>query len=99
MLALVYAAEHPQRPAGLILIGCGTFSAAARKEFESRLDAKLNPTDRVQIASLKQAEPDPDRRLAALGRLMMRVYGYDIEEGPNGLAATDTIVHEQTSAA
>lgn len=98
MLALAYAAEHPDASAGLVLIGCGTFSAAARKEFEARLDARLTPTDRETLASLRQTELDADRRLAAQGRIMTRAYGYDIEDVSNGPVTIDAVAHEQTWA-
>ena len=98
MLALAYAAEHPTMPAGLILIGCGTFSMAARAEFEARLDARLTPADRAEIAYLRQTETDANRRLAALGRLMTRVYGYDIEDVLDDGVAIDAVANEQTWA-
>lgn len=98
MLALAYAAEHPQASAGLVLIGCGTFSAAARTEFEARLDARLTPADRAALASIGQSEPDADRRFAARGRIMTRAYGYDVDDVPNGPAKIDAIAHQQTWA-
>jgi pimeloyl-ACP methyl ester carboxylesterase len=85
-------------PAGLILIGCGTFSMAARAEFEARLDARLTPADRAEIAYLRQTETDADRRLAALGRLMTRVYGHDIEDVSDDGVAIDAVAYEQTWA-
>ena len=36
MLALAYAAEHPEATAGLALIGCGTFTEASRQLFRRR---------------------------------------------------------------
>jgi pimeloyl-ACP methyl ester carboxylesterase len=98
MLALAYAAEHPTTSAALVLIGCGTFSTGARAEFEARLDARLTPADRASIASVKQTETDMDRRRAALGRLMTRVYGHDIEDVTDDVAAVDAMAHEQTWA-
>jgi pimeloyl-ACP methyl ester carboxylesterase len=98
MLALAYAAEHPTTPAALVLIGCGTFSIVARSEFDARLDAKLTPTDRASIAYVKQTETDMDRRRAAVGRLMTRVYGYDIEDVTDDVAVVDAVAHEQTWA-
>ena len=98
MLALAYAAEHPAKPAALVLIGCGTCSLAARAEFEARLEARLTPADRAEIAHIRQTEADADRQLAALGRLMTRVYGYDIEDVPNDAATFDAAAHNETWA-
>lgn len=96
MLALAYAAEHPETAAALVLIGCGTFSLAARAEFEARLDARLTPADRARIAEID--EGDPNRRLAALGRLLKRIYGHDVEEIADDVAVADTRAHEETWA-
>jgi pimeloyl-ACP methyl ester carboxylesterase len=98
MLALAYAASRPARAAGLVLIGCGTFSAVARREFERRLDAMLTPADRAEIARLERHEPDVNRRLAMLGRLMTRVCGYDVEQVAVEVDVLDAQAHEQTWA-
>ena len=98
MLALAYAASHPGRAAGLVLIGCGTFSLVARQEFERRLAAKLTPGDRAAIAHLERHEPDANRRLAMLGRLMTHVCGYDVEEVTMDVDVLDAQAHEQTWA-
>lgn len=98
MLALAYAARHPTTPAALVLIGCGTFSPGARAEFDARLAARLTPADRATIARIDETETDPDRRLAALGRLMTRVYGHDLDDiGEKGFAA-DAMAHDETWA-
>ncbi len=98
MLALAYAADHPEGPAALVLIGCGTFSRVARAEFQARLDARLTARDRACLADLERSEPSVDRRLAAAGRLMTRVYGCDVEEGDEETATADALAHEQTWA-
>ncbi len=98
MLALAYAADHPTTPTALVLIGCGTFSPAARAEFEARLETRLTAADRASIAHINQTETDPDRRLAALGRLMTRVYGHDVEEPADDGPMVDDLAHEQTWA-
>ena len=97
MLALAYAATHPTVPAALVLIGCGTFSKDARVEFEARLSAKLTPTDHANIAKAEQIEM-ADRRLAAVGRLMTRVYGHDIEEVQAATDSFDSRAHKETWA-
>ena len=98
MLALAYAADYPTTPAALVLIGCGTFSLPARAEFEARLEARLTPADRATIAHITQTEADPDRRLAALGRVMTRVYGHDVERVADEVAMADAVAHEETWA-
>ncbi len=98
MLALAYAAQHPTTPAALVLIGCGTFSVAARAQFKARLDARLTHADRVHIAQISQTEADADRRLALVGRLMTRVYGHDVEEVADDLTMCDALAHEETWA-
>jgi len=98
MLALAYAAEHPTASAGLVLIGCGSFSAAARAEFEARLEARLSPRDVACLSELERTESDADRRLAAVGRLMTRVFGHDIEAAGEETGAVDAAAHEQTWA-
>jgi pimeloyl-ACP methyl ester carboxylesterase len=98
MLALTYAAAHPTGPTGLILIGCGAFSAAARREFAARLEARLTQADREHIAQVNHTEADENRRLAAVGRLMTRVYGFDIEEAADDCTAVDAVAYEETWA-
>ena len=98
MLALVYAAHHPLTPAALVLIGCGTFSQPARAEFEARRAARLTPADHANIAQLTQTERDPNRRLEERGRVMARVYGYDVDDCQGDLATVDAAAHEQTWA-
>jgi pimeloyl-ACP methyl ester carboxylesterase len=96
MLALIFAAHHPATPAALVLIGCGTFSQAARGEFETRRAARMTPADHATIARIAQTEKDPNRRLAARGRVMTRVYGYDVDDGQGDVAVVDAVAHEQT---
>lgn len=98
MLALAYAAEHPAVPAGLVLIGCGTFSPAARAAFHSRLEARLTPQDRARLADLERSEASADRRFAARGRLMTRVYAHDVEDEDDDAGTVDAAAHEQTWA-
>ena len=98
MLALAYAAAYPTTPAALVLIGCGTFSLAARAQFEARLEARLTPADRATMGRIKESEADADRRLAAMGRLMTRVYGHDVEDVADGIADVDALAHQETWA-
>lgn len=98
MLALAYAAQYQAVPAGLILIGCGTFSVTSREELRTRLEAKLTPRDRARLAELEQTEPSADRRLAETGRLMARVFGHDAETVDEDIDALDARAHDETWA-
>ena len=97
MLALAYAAAHPTAPAALVLVGCGTFSRAGRAEFEARFSAKLTAADRADIANAEDIE-EADRRLAAVGQLMTRVYGHDVEEVETPANRYDSRAHRETWA-
>jgi pimeloyl-ACP methyl ester carboxylesterase len=96
MLALAYAAGHPTVAGALVLIGCGTFTRAARAEFEARLAARLSPADRAMMSQIELTDEDANRRFAALGRLMTRVYGYDIDDAEDEPAVVDAAAHDET---
>ena len=98
MLALAYAAVHPQTPVALVLVGCGTFSSAARAEFEARLDARLTIDDRARIAQIDESGADPDHRLGAFGRLIQGMCGYDVETAVDDEVAVDALAHQETWA-
>jgi pimeloyl-ACP methyl ester carboxylesterase len=58
----------------------------------------LSPADHASIAHITQTEEDPNRRIAKRGRVMTRVYGYDVEDGQWDLDIVDAAAHEQTWA-
>ncbi len=97
MLALAYAARHPEAAASLVLIGCGTFSLDARAMFEERLAARLSPSDRAEIADTERIDSD-DRRLAALGQVMTRAYGHDVVAAGLPAERFDSQAHRETWA-
>jgi pimeloyl-ACP methyl ester carboxylesterase len=97
MLVLAYAAAHPKGPAAVALIGCGTFSDTGRSEFKARFAARLTPTDRAELAEIAHNISDPDRRLAAEGRVATRASGYDLD-GLGDWATVDAVAHEETWA-
>jgi pimeloyl-ACP methyl ester carboxylesterase len=43
MLALAFAAEHPQAAGPIVLVGCGTFDPRARAEMRRRIDERTTP--------------------------------------------------------
>jgi pimeloyl-ACP methyl ester carboxylesterase len=98
MLALAYAAAHPFTPRGVVLIGCGTFSEEATAEFRTRYQARRTAADDAAIAALERVDTDPDRRLAALGQIATRVYGFDLEDAGPELGSIDATAHAETWA-
>ena len=98
MLALAYGAAHPATAACLVLVGCGTFSPATRAVHEARVKARLTSADRATLAHLEQTERVADRRLAAVGRLMTRVYAHDLDEDTESVAVIDAQGHDETWA-
>jgi pimeloyl-ACP methyl ester carboxylesterase len=77
MLALAHAAAHPGRSAGIVLVACGTFDAAARERLAAVLEARKDDALRRRLAGLREEFPDPDRRLRALGDLLLPLYSHD----------------------
>jgi pimeloyl-ACP methyl ester carboxylesterase len=96
MLSLAYAAAHPATVSGLALIGCGTFTESTRAEYKARLEARVTPEVRESLTQLGRGEQDPNQRLAAEGRAMERIWGYDVLEGDDDPLIVDAVAHEQT---
>ncbi len=96
MLALCHAATHPERAGPLVLIGCGTFDLAARARMQDLLDQRMNPSLRRRIGRLNQEFPDPDRRLRALGRLLLPVYSEDLLTTDQEVAECDARGHAES---
>jgi pimeloyl-ACP methyl ester carboxylesterase len=85
MLALAYAAAHPDTVGALVLVASGTFDQAARQELVARRNARM--TAKVR-AALEEALRNPDdEKLEVVGRLMLGVDSVDLlsqdtEAGP-----------------
>lgn len=58
MLALAYAARYPTSPAGLALIGCGTFDEASRRVFQQTIADRLPPENRDRLRALEQDDSE-----------------------------------------
>lgn len=87
MLALAFAAAHPDRAAGLALIGCGTFDTKSRADLLATLDGRMSVALRKTLLGLVESVPDPDARLAKTAELLLPIYAHDpvttdLELGP-----------------
>lgn len=77
MLALAYAAAHPESAGRLALVGCGTWDVPSRAEIARRLDARLDPDLRRRLDALDRDVPDPLERMAKRFDLTHRLYDFD----------------------
>jgi pimeloyl-ACP methyl ester carboxylesterase len=55
MLALSYAASHPERVTRIVLVGCGTYDRASRAVLKQTLETRLGESAMAQIAELEGA--------------------------------------------
>ncbi|MEN8148882.1 MAG: alpha/beta hydrolase [Planctomycetota bacterium] len=77
MLALVYAAEHPERAGPLALVGNGTWDTAARAVLQETIRERLSEEDRARLATLAEDHPDPAERMDVLGGIILPVFSVD----------------------
>ena len=78
MLALAYAARHPESAGPLALIGCGTFDPAARAHFQASLEARMDDALRRRIERLAEEYPDPGERCRQHFNLIEPLYACDL---------------------
>ena len=96
MLALAYAAVHPDSAACLALIGCGTFDSATRSHMEANRNARTDKSLRDQLEQLVREIPDSDERLLAVGRLIRQVDSYALIPAEDETESCDARGHEET---
>ena len=77
MLALAFAAEHPELAGPLVLVGCGTFDPVARARLHRTLDERTDSALRGRLGRLAAEVPDPGERLWQWHRLTARLYSFD----------------------
>jgi len=76
MLALAFASRHPDRAAGLLLVGCGTFDPRARARLQAALVQRITPELAAQLADLALRFPDEAERLVQWHRISDSLYSY-----------------------
>ncbi len=74
MLALAYAAAHPDKVAALLLIACGTFDPASRRRLQDTLEKRTGSRLRRRLSALRARSLDPDREMAEMARLTLPLY-------------------------
>ncbi len=98
MLALAYAATHPDEAGPLVLIGCGTFDLPSRRRMQQTLDERIDVALKKRIDHLRDDVSDPDQRLTQLGELLLPVYSHDLAatDPPGVSLACDAIAYQET---
>ena len=96
MLALAYAAAHPESAGPLVLVGCGTFDRAARMRMKAIRGARMDERVITQMARIEDEIADPDKRLCALGRLFVAIDSYDLASTEAELAECDAAANQET---
>jgi pimeloyl-ACP methyl ester carboxylesterase len=98
MLALAYAAAHPEFPGQLVLVGCGTFEEVARARFQANVNALMDDALQRRLEGLRSEFPDPDERLTTLGQLLLPLFSCDLLTTELEIAACDARGHRETMA-
>jgi len=100
MLALAYAARHPESAGPLVLVGCGTFDLEARARLQATLDERLGEEGRERLARARREITDPGARLTAQYDILRPLFSYDPlpEHAGEGPVSFDPRAHEETWA-
>lgn len=96
MLALAYAATHPDRAGPLVLIGCGTFDPHSRARMREVIEERMDDDLRERLRRLPQEIPNPDRRLEVMGDLILPLYAYDVDASELEGERCDARAHRET---
>ena len=96
MLALAYAAAHPEDAEPLVLVGCGTFDQKAREQLQATVSQRMDDRLRLRLERLPQEIPDPDERLQLTGELLGPLYSCEFETTDLQGEACDARAHHET---
>jgi len=105
MLALSFAALHPERVLALVLVGCGTYDSSSRNLIKLAVLSRLSAKDRERYKFLADAlnatlsEDKQEESLAELGALVEKASSYApcLNDVPStGSLRLDVIGHRET---
>ena len=96
MLSLAWAAEHPETPKGLVLVGSGSFNEQTRQRMHAIRESRMDERFRRHIDQLPCKHPKPNVRLAVLGGMFQRLDSVDLIQVKNHLHPCDALAHTQT---
>jgi len=99
MLALCYAAAHPDAAGPIVLVGCGTFDRESRETMKRTFAERTGEELRRRIDELVATEPDPAERHMKTFRLTRGLSAFDlVEPWPDDLEydGLDLRAHDET---
>ena len=96
MLALAFAAEHPDLAGPLALVGCGTFDVDARARLQETLDARMDQELRRRLASLPDQRVGADEQLRARAELILPLYSCELASEEQELDDCDARANQET---
>jgi len=77
MLALCYAAEHPDTAGPIVLVGCGTFDQDCRKRMQATIEERMDDDLRNRIRRVASHTTDPADQFIQTFKLTRHIYDYD----------------------
>ena len=96
MLALAFAADCPGAVGSLVLVACGTFDLAARARLDANRQSRMDDDLRGRLDRLEREVPDPDERLARMGRMLLPAYSHDLLDDRLEFAGCDAGAYRET---
>jgi len=96
MLALAYAAAHPDSAGPLVLIGCGTFDEVARERVQRVIDERMGEALRRHFERLPDEFPDPNERLRMMSELILPLYSCELATTDQEIEICDARAYEET---
>jgi len=96
MLALAYAAAHPDPQRPIVLVACGTFDVRSRNRLREILEQRTDAALRGRLERVGARVADPDARLLKLGALSLPLYSYDLLSSALEVDTCDARAHEQS---
>jgi alpha-beta hydrolase superfamily lysophospholipase len=98
ILALAFAAAHPERTGPLVLVSCAAFDERSRRLLAENRGRKTPIAIRRELMSVATAVADRDRRLRLETDLLLQVDSFDTTVTELGTVACDARAHDETWA-
>ena len=96
MLALAYAAAHPEPALPLVLIGSGTFDEASRLRYKETVATRMTPEVGAELDRLRVEVTDADECFRQRGEAMLPLFSYETTTNDLELLAGDFRGHHET---